>query len=439
MYITWVQTNEAEQIFLSATFNKSVPVNNKITFQFGAWSKELTVRIDENLTDDTIGLSEELKREVFIPDELYYQLNLEAGKVILGPVIMYLVSDRFIKKLDKIKDRLDRISQHNGLIYVSAPSRINLDSMEIEGFYYLPATEKNESILRKATFKPPAAIIKRVAISPSLNKYLADITNGCVFNSRFFNKWDMWNWLSPNNGVKAHLPNTIAFKRVEDIEEMLKRYQTIYLKPRSGSRGKGIVQIKREDNLYHITDDKNIKATGEKLTESKVMEQIIKKKDTYMIQRGVPIQHNLRNVDFRMYVQKNETKNWSCTGLLARFAKPGSITTNLHHVDYILKGTEALKEMYHLDEEEAEHLEAEIQKTCLNACELLDEHGHFGDIAVDFILDHDKHLWILEMNKRYGYKSFLKIGDEDMFNKIISNQFAYASTITGFDHKHQLK
>jgi len=61
------------------------------------------------------------------------------------------------------------------------------------------------------------------------------------------------------------------------------------------------------------------------------------------------VQHDSRNVDFPIYMKKDETKQWNCTGLIGRFAKPGSITTNLHHIDYILPGKESLAKIFSQD------------------------------------------------------------------------------------------
>ncbi|UCZ52468.1 YheC/YheD family protein [Bacillus shivajii] len=69
----------------------------------------------------------------------------------------------------------------------------------------------------------------------------------------------------------------------------------------------------------------------------------------------------------------------------------------------------------------------------------LDQNGHFGDIAIDFILDIDLHVWILEINKRYGYKSFSILEEPELFNEIIRNPFHYARALCGFSNEEVLE
>nr|WP_166669553.1 YheC/YheD family protein [Paenisporosarcina antarctica] len=99
-----------------------------------------------------------------------------------------------------------------------------------------------------------------------------------------------------------------------------------------------------------------------------IIESVLKRNRKYIIQQGVPVKHDSRNVDFRIYMQKDETKQWKCTGLIARFAKPGSITTNLHHLDYILPGKEALEKLFSLNQHDLELLEQKIINICRDTC-----------------------------------------------------------------------
>lgn len=412
----------------------------KINFRFGSWEKELSVQYLDGLSEDVIGLSGNLRDDVFIPDDLLYEINTSEDSLSLGPVILYLVSKRLIKNLGKLKKRFKKIVPLNGLIIVSTASGINTENNTIKGYYLQPKSNTMNSNWKEGVFPYPGAVFKRNGLPKSLNKHLYVMTNGRVFNSNFFNKWEMWKWLSPNQFIRSHIPHTTELNTLAEIYDMLDVYPSIYLKPKNGSQGKGIIEIKRKDNLYQITDDKN-RATqmeSESIGSHPVIKRVLKQKKKYIIQQGVPVQHDSRNVDFRIYMQKDETKQWKCSGLIARFAKPGSITTNLHHLDYLLPGKEALEKLFCLDQHDVELLVQKIVNICKEACQTLDQHGCYGDLAVDFILDNDLHVWILEMNKRYGYKSFSLIEDSILYGEIIRNPFLYASAIAGFsiENKH---
>lgn len=404
--------------------------SGKINFNFGLWEKQLTVQYLDELSDDVIGLSGNLRAEVFIPDDLKYEINTTEDSLSLGPVILYLISKRLMKRLDKLKKRFENIASIKGLIIVSTASGINTKKNTITGYYLQSNTM--ESNWKEGIFPYPGAVFKRNGLPQDLNNDLFEKTNGRVFNSQYFNKWDMWEWLSPNLFIRNHIPHTRELNHIANIYHMLDDYPSIYLKPANGSQGKGIIEIKRKNNQFQITDDKNIATEMEVIGSHPIIQSILKRNRKYIIQQGVPVKHDSRNVDFRIYMQKDETKQWKCTGLIARFAKPGSITTNLHHLDYLLPGKEALEKLFSLDQHDLELLEQKIVNICRDACQALDQYGCFGDLAVDFILDNNLHVWILEMNKRYGYKSFSIMEESTLYSEIIRNPFLYASALAGF-------
>jgi len=435
IYIKWIKTKEIDEIYFPPNFQEGVFGSlKKINFHFGSWGKELSVQFSEDLSDNQIGLSENIKNDVFIPDDLLYEINSTEDSLSLGPVILYLISKRLFKRIDHIMKRLENIAPFNGLVIISTVSRISKETKTIKGYYYQQKSNSLESNWEEKVFSYPDVVFKRVHVPKKINKHLYEETNGRVFNSKFFNKWEMWKWLSPYEVIRSHIPHTAELNNVAEIYGMLDKYESIYLKPRNGSQGKGIIEIKRIGDSYLVTDDKNIATKVEKIDGHLKIVKVLKRKRKYIIQQGVPVKHDSRNVDFRIYMQKDEKKQWKCSGYIARFAKPDSITTNLHHLDYLLPGKEALAKIFQPPNEyDLELIEQKIVNVFVDACELLDLNGCFGDLAIDFILDKDLHVWILEMNKRYGYKSFSIIKDTTLYGNVIRNPFLYATALAGFN------
>ncbi|UOE95863.1 YheC/YheD family protein [Alkalihalobacillus sp. LMS39] len=431
MKVKWIKDNEEDNIYFPRSFLQTIQSQGKRMFYFGLWKKELTVNILTDLSEGMIGLSRNLKEEVFIPD-LDYEISVDEKQVNVGPVIAYLVSNRFIQKLDVIKERIENAVPVKGLLILSTVSRINVEDETMEGYYFQPGSKKEESQWKEGNFKYPASIFKRVPVPSNIDEHLYEKTNGRIFNSNFFNKWEMWEWLHPDPVIRKHLPTTKEVNRIDDLYNMLDIYPAIYLKPKEGSGGKGIIQVKYDGQFYQISSKQEKHEKVENLEGHRKIKKIMKKKSKYMIQQGVPLTHDSRNVDFRLYMQKDETQQWKCSGFIARFAVPGSVTTNMRYLDYLMEGSEALRKLFRLDEKEITELEQKIETICLRACQLLDKQGCFGDIAIDFILDQNQHLWILEMNKRYGYKSLSLIGNSEFHNKIISNPFLFAYSLAGF-------
>ncbi|MGO4886197.1 YheC/YheD family protein [Anaerobacillus sp. MEB173] len=436
MNIKWISTNEVDKIYFPKKFPSPELISvETIRFHFGSWSRDLSVKFTEDLPEDTIGFSKNIKDDVFIPDDLFYEINILDDQVSLGPVILYLVSNRLIvERLDKLKERIENYIPLTGLIFLSTVSGINTEKQTIKGYYFQPRTTMKEANWKEGTFRYPGAIFKRVPVPVDIGEHLFQMTNGRIFNSNHFNKWKMWEWIAPDTFIRNHLPYTQELNTLNQIYHFLDRYQSVYLKPKNGSGGKGIIHVHSDGQLYQITENTNKITMVEKLDQHPEINSIFKSENQYIIQQGVPLIHESRNVDFRIYMQKDETQQWKCSGLIARFAKPGSVTTNLQNLDYLRQGKEALKELFELDQDKVEQLEQKIVNICIHACELLDPHGCFGDIAIDFILDHHLHVWILEMNKRYGYKSFSIISDLELYRNIIRNPFLYARALAGFPH-----
>ncbi|UTR13565.1 YheC/YheD family protein [Salipaludibacillus sp. LMS25] len=433
--IRTIITEEVDKLYLPKTMTNSNPeliALEKVTFHFGSWKEELTLEFLDELSQDEMGMSHNVKEKMGIPD-IGFELTISGDQIRIGPVILYLVSKRLIQRLEVLKERIENSVSFDGLILLSTVDGINTEKCQIDGYYFQPSTKTTDAQWKEGVFPYPDAIFKRVVTSEEMTEHLYEKTNGCIFNSHFFNKWDMWEWLAPDSFIRQHLPYTQALTSLEDIYQALDVYGCVYLKPKIGSGGKGIIQVKKLQNgTYNITSQKNNLHQVEKLENEPTIDKVLENKEGYMVQQDVGYMHDTRNVDFRIYMQKNETKEWTCTGLIARFGKPGSVTTNLRNLDYLLEGKEAFRELFKEGEHDLEQLEKKVKNISSYACELLDEHGCFGDIAIDFILDNNGHVWILEMNKRYGYKSFSIIEDSPLYKKIIKNPFMYASALAGF-------
>ena len=57
--------------------------------------------------------------------------------------------------------------------------------------------------------------------------------------------------------------------------------------------------------------------------------------------------------DLRVILQKDKSMEWSCTGIIARFGKGGSIATKISSGGFAVTGYEALKKVFRMSEKEA--------------------------------------------------------------------------------------
>ncbi len=161
------------------------------------------------------------------------------------------------------------------------------------------------------------------------------------------------------------------------------------------------------------------------------MEKFIRRK--YIIQQGVSTTIGDRNVDFRVYTQKNGLKQWQCQGMIGRVAKKGKIVTNLKYVEKLLPGNEAIKYLFGINNQEAALVQAKIYDKCKKVCIELDKSvGNYGDVAIDCIVDQNYNVWILEVNKLYGYDTLAKVKSFNLRRLLFVTPFRYAKALAGF-------
>ncbi|MGJ9381560.1 YheC/YheD family protein [Salipaludibacillus sp. CF4.18] len=433
--IKWIHSKNNDDIHLPIynTFESKL-TSQEIDFQFGSWNKKMTVFYDKNLPSNTIGLSKDLQKQLFIPDNLTFEIKITNNTLNVGPTILWIAAntnERLGKRLKNLQKRIEAFVPVKGMICVCAEEGINTNTGEIQGYYFQSHLRCKDLKWKKATFFSPGAIFKRVPLADKTNKYLCEITKGRMFNSYFFNKWEMWQWLSSDSILKKHLPFTKKVNSMEEIKEMLVTYPSVYLKPVKGSEGKKIIQLERDGSLYHVTDDKKDKKSVTHLKDHTLLVKRLKSSNRYLVQQGVPTKYQSRNVDFRIYMQRNEMHQWKSSGITARISQPGSIVTNIRHLDYWMTGRDALKKIYKLDKKSTYSQVMKINSICTRACEKLDINGNYGDIAIDFIVDKNLHVWILEMNLRHVFP----VEDPGLAPKVKRMPFLYAMSIAGFPRK----
>jgi glutathione synthase/RimK-type ligase-like ATP-grasp enzyme len=93
--------------------------------------------------------------------------------------------------------------------------------------------------------------------------------------------------------IKEHLPITRKYNGVDNLVQMLTKYESVFLKPTSLSRGRGIFHIKKADKGYILsssTGDKVLIESIETLEES--LHSSILKNSRYIIQQEIPFTHS---------------------------------------------------------------------------------------------------------------------------------------------------
>lgn len=431
MKIKWLNTQASNQIYLSNSF---LPMFEKTPFQltlhFGNWNKKVNVLFDSNLPDGTFGLPEILQKEVIIPDQFSYNVKVDGSNLFVGPIIALILTPTTTglkKRFKKYTQYIKYYKDIGGLIYICAGDGINIVDKTINGFYYDP----NKRAWIEHRFPYPHAIYRRVRLKKKVYRSLRRTIGNHIFNSRFYNKWTLSKKLNQFEEVSEHLPDTQKLAGKESLEAMLAKHKTVYLKPMRGLKAKGIIKVEKVGQHFvfsHINKEKEMVSEEE-------ANGYLSSKSNYIIQKEIKsdIRQN-RNIVFRIILQKDQKKEWKCSGVYVRQGRPNSIATNRLLTDQFITGYEAFTKLYDLNKDEAIKKEEELVSTCLQTCHALDQLGNFGDIAIDAMIDHKLNIWLLEVNHCcHNHQSPLQtIQDRSMYETVIRRPLEYAKALSGF-------
>jgi|CZCB01.1.fsa_nt_gi hypothetical protein len=259
---------------------------------------------------------------------------------------------------------------------------------------------------------------------PFINKLEQKIGKRKVFNYvTAFDKWEIHKVLL-KGGLGKFLPRTYRYER-HDIITLLHKEKKLILKPRKGNQGKNIFLFQqsylRELQLFEYSFKANLTfATVEKF--KKYMDEKIVKHGPYLMQQKINIvKLNNQIFDLRILLQKDETGKWRITGDLSRLAVKDFFITNVCSEIY---RAEDIMEMARI---KPQNLIDDLHQLSLFAAKLLEDHFYMlGEICVDFALDEEGNLWIIEVNGKPDKNLFFYLKDEQLLKRLYSAPFKYA-------------
>lgn len=404
--------------------------------RIGAFLYEMNVKIDDDFPDDTIGLPKEL-HAFTLPQNLPYEMIIKDRSILIGPIIAFVAFRRkkyiTTSKLEFFRRRFTNYEKIGGLVFICAADGIAPQSKTIEGYYYNPKGTCPQSRWIYGNFPYPNAVYKRKPIDSSRYHDLVSSIGNRVINSVFFLKADVAEMIERDSNFQQYFPYTEMLKSAEQLMGLLSRFGHVYLKPNNGKQGIGIFKVTMGDSgvLNFLNRRRKLSTFIMDETFDAFLQKCKKKK--YIIQQAITSPHPSHPVDLRVYVQKNDQKEWVCQGFIARLGKKGTIVNNLQFIERLGRGSEAIHQWFGIDKKRAQKIEGHIYETCIKVCKELDKKiGNYGDVAVDVILDEEYHPFVLEINKDFGYESVRRLRDRRLLHKLFTTPFQYAKTLGGF-------
>jgi hypothetical protein len=228
------------------------------------------------------------------------------------------------------------------------------------------------------------------------------------------------------------LPETLKFTGIPETVEFAKRHRLVYLKPRNGTGGRGIIRIARLQGERYFIQGRNqnrVILTPQRVTEAQLATRLgtLGLTEQYLVQQGINLMlPDGRVHDFRLLIQKNGRGRWEVTGCAGRVGPPRSITSNLHGGGTAMP-TEQLLGMRFTSKAQIEEIRLAMNRLAHHAAEHLEKKfGTLCELGLDLAVDPKGGVWLLEVNPKPSREVFRKIGETAIYEKALRRPLEYA-------------
>lgn len=403
-YVVWL-SNHVCTVF-------QIEPGSKTWFRFG--SERILVTCEVKL-DDTYGMlsiPKELQQNHHLPAETEaYTISYssEKNEISIGPLIAMFVEKRDnaqnpFGSITEFAYELDQFCKQNrSAFYLFSIEDVASDG--IEGYRF-----KNHELI-KEVFPFPNVIYNRISNRTlERSESYVQFFNDCLdlgipyFNDRFLSKRDIFSLLVEQDSLAGHLPRTLTVMDPEEIGTLMDTFSILFLKPIHGSEGRGILKIsKRADGQFQLEASKALDPPLPLLNKEGVLhfiEQYVPG-EQYILQQGIDlITHSEGNVDFRILCNRNEYGIWCITSSTARVGIKEHIVTNVSKGAQIRPIKEILETRF--SKQMAQYIRTILYDLAIETSRCIHQKadGLFGEFGIDFGVDCDGHVWLLEVNTK---------------------------------------
>lgn len=326
--------------------------------------------------------------------------------------------------------------QLNMQVFVFSPDWIDWPRQSVRGYTYDPLVGE----WRHGRFPLPQAVYDR-AFYPShaqmlrhrgLLQRLLQRPGVELLGLGLPGKLDVYAMLAGDRSIANLLPRTERYTGPRALSEWLRVHGEALLKPHGGSHGKGVVHIRcAGGNRYEAygRDRKNRAIRRYFSTKRELLDWAhasLAAGRPFVIQQYLPLVTGAdAPFDIRVLVQKNGRGLWRFTGAAARVGAAGGLTSNLHGGGAPCDAETLLRQEY--GDARTIKLMQSIRDAALRVPRVLENaHGSLLELGIDFGIDRQGRIWLLEVNSKPGRMSFTRLHDKKARIAAITSPIRYA-------------
>lgn len=293
--------------------------------------------------------------------------------------------------------------------YVFFAEDVNLDSGRIKGMTF---SGKRKAWVTKSIRLPDAVYnripTRRHEAKGSVRSALEAIEEKGIplFNTRYLYKLEVYKATKNLPTIAPHFPETRRLRGVKDLEAMLAKHGTVYLKRNDGTLGNGIgvITVTPQGIVLRRTRA-NRKVQTKRLSRQQLSAVVARylRLGRYLVQQGLDlVTCQGRPIDFRVMVQKRGDGRWRLTGAATRVAGPKQITTHVPRGGSRLSFTQGIMCATGADAKRTKAIAADIRKLCCATARRVERTLglHLAEASFDVGVDVHGRIWIIEMNSK---------------------------------------
>ncbi|EIT85873.1 hypothetical protein A374_08559 [Fictibacillus macauensis ZFHKF-1] len=407
----------------------SVDVTKTVSVSFGLAVVSCSIRYHSY---NEIHLSRSLWHKLAIPYETTISVHVKDSTLQLGPLIgIYTtgVGRSAVRPAGERSEHFKKLLQagHSlgGYYFLFGPEQVDEVSQKIKGYFYHNNKWQDYSVPFPVVLynQVPTRRAEQSDKCQQMMKQLTQQWHIPMFNPSFFNKWDVHECLSSHAQAAPYLPYTVLNPDKSTLDQMLSRFGTLFLKPTTGSRGRGVLSISKESNgEYHCR--RQIHNTTHLHTYDNLATLTSEIQNTALIvQQGIQLlSHDNGPLDFRVHTNKDGQGRWIISAIGAKLAGTHAITTHLTY------GGKALKIHQLFSSYRTKSVLFALKEAALTLSKALDDctSGIIGEIGFDLGMDQQGKVWMIEANSKPGRHLFAHASfrEEEYATRCLPLQFA---------------
>ncbi|KRF21327.1 YheC/YheD family protein [Paenibacillus sp. Soil787] len=425
-----------------------VPSNQTITMRFGSAKQD--VKIVTASTSNSLRINPAIANKIGLHHgaqlNLHYKQN--TSTLSIGPLIGVMISRVYAGSTDRpfgaitafCKEMTDACDLFGAIVCFFPPDEMHANAQTLSAYSY------SNGAWSKKTFPIPNVIYNRLTSRKFENmKNVQQFMNDAkarfatdIFNEKYLDKTEVFEALRKNNSLHGYLPESYLFKNYQMLKTMAARHTVLFLKPITGSLGKGIIRIRKEPGeayTCHYTSLAGVrKQSFASLTA--VFQSLSGKLKTqrYQLQQGLDlITADGNPVDFRALVQRGAQGEWAITSIVARIAGTQHFVSNLARGGSLTTVAEALAKSTFSSALRVSVI-GRLRKASLDIAKGIETNipNHFGELGIDLAVDKMGKVWLLEVNSKPSKDDNTPLNNERKIRPSVKQIVQYSRYLAKF-------